>query len=59
MRLCLLFWEYNFITRLLAMKLVSKSLDRGSGGIVLVPEYSEDMWHLYNLIRVGDNVQVI
>lgn len=23
----------------------------------MVPEYPEDMWHLYNLIRVGDNVQ--
>lgn len=39
------------------MKLVHKSIDRGVGLVVLVPEYPEDMWHLYNLIRVGDNVQ--
>lgn len=39
------------------MKFVHKAMDRGSGHIVLVPEYPEDMWHLFNLIRVGDNVQ--
>lgn len=39
------------------MKLVHKYIDRGSGHVTLVPEYPEDMWHLYNLIREGDNVQ--
>lgn len=39
------------------MKLVHKSIDKGSGHVVVTPEYPEDMWHLYNLIRVGDNVQ--
>lgn len=39
------------------MKLVHRSIDKGCGLVVMVPEYPEDMWHLYNLIREGDNVQ--
>ncbi|CAH1645963.1 unnamed protein product [Spodoptera littoralis] len=39
------------------MKLVFKSIERdGCGSIGLVPEESEDMWHAYNLVAVGDAV---
>ena len=37
------------------MKLVHKSLDKKNAGeITLIAEESEDMWHAYNLINVGD-----
>lgn len=36
----------NFYNRLLSYRVVE-----------LVPEESEDMWHVYNLITVGDNVR--
>ncbi|TMW54481.1 hypothetical protein DOY81_000473 [Sarcophaga bullata] len=40
------------------MKLVSKNLDKGGqGSVVLIPEESEDMWHAYNLIAEGDSVR--
>ncbi|KAI0004881.1 pelota [Russula compacta] len=39
------------------MKLVSKHIVKGSGYIKVRPEEDEDMWHLYNLIREGDNVR--
>lgn len=40
------------------MRLISKSLDRGSSGeIKLVPEEQEDMWHAYNLISTGDSLR--
>ena len=42
------------------MKLVSKSFVAGAsepGHVKLIPENAEDMWHLYNLIAVGDRVQ--
>ncbi|XP_011494656.1 PREDICTED: protein pelota [Ceratosolen solmsi marchali] len=39
------------------MKLVGKYVDKkGEGDIVLVPENTEDMWHIYNLIVEGDYV---
>ncbi|XP_022819561.1 protein pelota [Spodoptera litura] len=39
------------------MKLVFRSIERdGCGSIGLVPEESEDMWHAYNLVAVGDAV---
>ncbi|KAH9637882.1 hypothetical protein HF086_013368 [Spodoptera exigua] len=39
------------------MKLVYKNIERdGCGSIGLVPEESEDMWHAYNLVAVGDAV---
>ncbi|CAG9464990.1 unnamed protein product [Pedinophyceae sp. YPF-701] len=40
------------------MKLIKKDIDAGSGAgfAKVVPEESEDMWHLYNLIRAGDRV---
>ncbi|KAL1405435.1 Translation factor pelota [Vanrija albida] len=40
------------------MKLVSKHIEKdGSGLVVLLPEDEEDMWHVYNLISEGDEVQ--
>jgi len=40
------------------MKLVRQNIERDQGGVlVLVPEDEEDMWHVYNLISVGDSVR--
>jgi protein pelota len=40
------------------MKLIKKSIERDkSGYVVLYPEEPEDMWHLYNLISVGDQIR--
>ncbi|WOO85577.1 Protein dom34 [Vanrija pseudolonga] len=40
------------------MKLISKNIEKdGSGSVVLLPEDEEDMWHVYNLISEGDEVQ--
>ncbi|ESN93705.1 hypothetical protein HELRODRAFT_157806 [Helobdella robusta] len=40
------------------MKLVFRDIDKhGVGHVVLVPEESEDMWHAYNLVAVGDTLK--
>jgi len=40
------------------MKLVRRNLERDQGGVLtLIPEDEEDMWHVYNLIAVGDSVR--
>ncbi|CAG8518788.1 9597_t:CDS:10 [Paraglomus occultum] len=40
------------------MKLVKKHIERDrSGYLVLYPEQLEDMWHVYNLISVGDQLK--
>eukprot|EP00095_Tigriopus_kingsejongensis_P002917 snap_masked-scaffold336_size202805-processed-gene-1.26 protein:Tk02917 transcript:snap_masked-scaffold336_size202805-processed-gene-1.26-mRNA-1 annotation:"GG10049" len=40
------------------MKLVHKSLEKDqSGTLTLIPEETEDMWHVYNLIAEGDRVR--
>ena len=40
------------------MKLLKKRIEKdGSGLVVLEPEHSEDMWHVYNLIAIGDQVR--
>ncbi|KIP02114.1 hypothetical protein PHLGIDRAFT_96334 [Phlebiopsis gigantea 11061_1 CR5-6] len=40
------------------MKLVNRHVDKyGKGHVTLRPEDDEDMWHLYNLIQVGDHVR--
>lgn len=40
------------------MKLISKGITKDiSGYVTLRPEDDEDMWHLYNLIREGDQVR--
>ncbi|CAB0029687.1 unnamed protein product [Trichogramma brassicae] len=39
------------------MKLVAKNVDKdGEGYVNLVPENTEDMWHVYNLVSEGDYV---
>ncbi|KAE9420194.1 hypothetical protein Angca_005615, partial [Angiostrongylus cantonensis] len=40
------------------MKLVKRGIEKsGAGYVALIPEDAEDMWHIYNLIRVGDIVR--
>ncbi|KAJ1675898.1 Translation factor pelota [Spiromyces aspiralis] len=40
------------------MKLLRKNIEKDQSGFVrLEPEESEDMWHLYNLIQKGDQVE--
>ncbi|KZT62920.1 hypothetical protein CALCODRAFT_462265 [Calocera cornea HHB12733] len=40
------------------MKLINKHIDKdGKGYVTLRPEEDEDMWHIYNLIQVGDEVR--
>jgi protein pelota len=40
------------------MKILKKQIEKcGSGLVILNPENSEDMWHAYNLIVVGDQVR--
>ncbi|KAN0126944.1 pelota [Russula decolorans] len=39
------------------MKIVSRHIIKGLGYVKVRPEEDEDMWHLYNLIREGDNVR--
>ena len=40
------------------MKLVHKDFERdGGGSLVLIPDESEDMWHIYNLLMEGDHVR--
>jgi protein pelota len=39
------------------MKLVHQAYVRdGAGTVKLIPEASEDMWHVFNLVREGDRV---
>ncbi|PVU85631.1 hypothetical protein BB560_002232 [Smittium megazygosporum] len=39
------------------MKLIRKYIEKDSSGYIkLIPEDSEDMWHLYNLILKGDRI---
>eukprot|EP01006_Ploeotia_vitrea_P061001 TRINITY_DN77030_c0_g1_i1.p1 TRINITY_DN77030_c0_g1~~TRINITY_DN77030_c0_g1_i1.p1 ORF type:complete len:426 (+),score=54.79 TRINITY_DN77030_c0_g1_i1:62-1339(+) len=40
------------------MKFLKKEVDtHGMGCVALMPEDEEDIWHLYNLIMIGDNVK--
>jgi protein pelota len=41
------------------MKLKKKQISEkyGAGSVVLLAEEPEDMWHVYNLIHVGDSVK--
>ncbi|WOL17941.1 protein PELOTA 1 isoform X3 [Canna indica] len=42
------------------MKLVRRDLVRGGpGSVKVIPEEDDDMWHVYNLISVGDSVQAV
>jgi protein pelota len=40
------------------MKLLGKKFEKdGSGDATLIPEESEDLWHLYNIVLKGDRVR--
>lgn len=40
------------------MKITSKHIERdGSGSVSLVPEEDEDLYHIYNLLDIGDQVR--
>jgi len=40
------------------MKLIHRNIERdGAGAVVMVPEETEDMWHVFNLIAEGDSVR--
>jgi len=40
------------------MRDVGKHIEKdGSGYVKLTPQSAEDLWHLYNLITKGDEVQ--
>uniref|UniRef100_A0A7E4W6C3 Protein pelota homolog n=1 Tax=Panagrellus redivivus TaxID=6233 RepID=A0A7E4W6C3_PANRE len=40
------------------MKIIYRNIERDGSGVVKVQcEEQEDMWHLYNIIRVGDHVR--
>eukprot|EP01137_Pigoraptor_chileana_P011315 Opistho-2@61977 len=40
------------------MKLLNRAIERdNTGTVTLLPEETEDMWHAYNLISVGDRVR--
>ncbi|CAJ0767325.1 16078_t:CDS:2, partial [Entrophospora sp. SA101] len=40
------------------MKLIGKHIEKDrSGCVTLCPEEMEDMWHVYNLITVGDKLK--
>lgn len=42
------------------MKLLEEAFTKGGGGHVrLIPDTPEDMWHVYNLIRVDDHVDAV
>uniref|UniRef100_A0A0A9DM94 PEL1 n=1 Tax=Arundo donax TaxID=35708 RepID=A0A0A9DM94_ARUDO len=42
------------------MKLVHRDLVRnGPGTVKLLPEEDDDLWHAYNLIAAGDNLQAV
>jgi stalled ribosome rescue protein Dom34 len=41
------------------MKILDEKFTKGDGGFVkLVPDNAEDMWQLFNLLRVEDHVEV-
>jgi len=40
------------------MKVIHKSIEKGLGGSIgLIPEENEDMWHVYNLVAIGDKIR--
>jgi len=40
------------------MKLINKTFDKdGNGTATLIPEESEDLWHLYNLVAKSDTIK--
>ncbi|CAL9775694.1 unnamed protein product [Musa acuminata subsp. burmannicoides] len=50
--------SFPFFASTRDMKLVRRDLvPNGPGGVNLVPEEDDDMWHAYNLISAGDTVK--
>jgi protein pelota len=42
------------------MKIIKKAFSKdGAGTIVLLPQDTEDMWHVYNLVRPGDRLKAV
>lgn len=42
------------------MKLIRKQLERDlSGTLTLLPQDPEDIWHVYNIIQVGDEIEAL
>jgi len=40
------------------MKLIHRNIEKGLGGSIgLIPEENEDMWHVYNLVAIGDKLR--
>jgi protein pelota len=41
------------------MKLIKKEIENknASGTITIIPEDVEDLWHIYNIIEIGDAIQ--
>ena len=40
------------------MKIINKKLIKNhEGTLTLLPQGEEDMWHIYNLLMVGDSIQ--
>ena len=40
------------------MKITSKYIDKdGAGQVTIVPEETEDMWHIYNLLQLTDRLK--
>lgn len=41
------------------MKILKRSFKKGSEGyIIVIPTDDEDLWHIYNLIQVGDCIRM-
>jgi Predicted RNA-binding proteins len=42
------------------MKLLKRSIENNAEGtVVLIPEESEDLWHIFNLVSIGDLVKAV
>lgn len=41
------------------MRILKTRIDRGCGFVHLIPTDDEDLWHIYNLITVGDIIQAM
>lgn len=40
------------------MKLTSKHIDKdGAGQVTILPEETEDMWHIYNILQLNDRLK--
>lgn len=52
--------QTDLLRSFLAMKLLHKEFEKdGKGQATLIPEESEDLWHLYNLSMKGDTIKAM